>query len=107
MTIDELQEDMVLPAAKIRELLEALITEKKVEQVTTGRRIDPNKGRTNITSSFSGRNSDPLTTHPGAEAPRRKPLWTPSTTENPRNQNLTILETGRDSVSTWQVNHQI
>lgn len=45
MTIDELQEDMVLPAAKLRELLDGLIAEKKVEQVTTGRRIDPNKGR--------------------------------------------------------------
>jgi hypothetical protein len=45
MTLDELQEDMVLPVAKIRELLDGLINEKKVEQVTTGRRIDPRKGR--------------------------------------------------------------
>lgn len=45
MTIDELQEDMVLPEAMIRAELEKLIEAKAIEKVTNGRRIDPRKGR--------------------------------------------------------------
>lgn len=45
MTIEELQEDLCLPVSTLRELTDKLVAEEKIQRVTTGRRIDPNKGR--------------------------------------------------------------
>jgi hypothetical protein len=57
LTLEELQADMVLPEAKLWEVLNELIALKLIEHLQTGRRIMPAKGR--IEHFFKLKNSSP------------------------------------------------